>query len=36
MLPSTSLLILANLYGDKRSIELFEIAIEKMSAKLSE
>lgn len=36
LLPTTSLLILANLYGNLKSIEFLEIAIEKMSQKLSE
>ncbi len=36
LLPITSLLILGNLYGNMKSVELFEIAIEKMSQKLPE
>ncbi len=34
MMPVTSLLILANLNMDMKSVELLEIAIEKMSLKL--
>ena len=34
MMPATSLLILANLKNDIKSVEYLEIAIEKMSSKL--